>query len=140
MSTTSFDFFTITGGKLRRSFIERPSDAAIMELATSATADGFGLAGDGPIKRVTGSKITIIVGPTGCTCSCWRNSIFCHHAALYLVETGRVSPDKRERHPLPLHRYRERRPYTRRPLRQVWPPRPTRALRPVIPFRRRRTA
>jgi len=80
----------IVGGKLQRTRIERPSATRIIVMAAAAIADGFGLDGTGPIKRVTGSTITIVVGPTGCTCANWRNGIFCHHAALSIVETGAV--------------------------------------------------
>lgn len=80
----------IVGGKLRTLGIVRPNAQTILRLATAATLDGFGLSGDGPIRRVTGSRITIIVGPTGCSCPLWRNGEFCAHAALWIVEMGMV--------------------------------------------------
>ena len=116
---------TIVGGKIRTLGIERPStDQEIVTLATAAYADGFGLAGSGSIRKVTGSTITIIVGPTGCTCPMWRNGTYCPHMALLAIETARMT--REERKPTPMRPTRERRPWTR-------------LVRQPIPFRQRPT-
>lgn len=81
----------IVGGKLRSLGIERPTSSDIIRIATEAVLNGFGLDGDGPVKKVTGSKLTIVVSTHGCSCAAWRNGEFCQHAALYLVETAAVT-------------------------------------------------
>lgn len=124
------DIVTIVGGKIVKNPIERPSAEKIIALAAAAYADGFGLNGSGLIRKVTGSTITIVVGTCGCTCSTWRNGLFCHHAAMFLVETQQVPVEKRT--PAPIQPHRERRPYTRRPF-------PLRPAHPVLPFRQRPT-
>jgi hypothetical protein len=116
---------TIVGGKLRQVQIERPSLEKIITLAASAYADGFGLSGSGPVRKVTGSTITIIVGPTGCSCPMWRNGTYCFHMAMLAVESLPVSVETRI--PTPIT---QRRPSTRRPGRHLWPVRPVTPIRP----------
>jgi len=120
------DNIVITGGKLRTLGIERPSTDQIITLAAAAFADGFALAGSGPIRRVAGSTITIIVSAGGCTCSLWRTGSFCHHMAMYLVETGRANAPKPSPAPIPFLPRRERQGWTRHPLRVIHPVTPIR--------------
>jgi hypothetical protein len=60
-------------------------------MTARARARGFDLIGDGAIKRVVGSTLTIIVSACGCTCSEWRAGNYCLHQALY--DEGRAHDD-----------------------------------------------
>ncbi len=105
---------TIVGGRLRTLGIERPSNDRIVTLAAAAIANGFGLAGSGLIRTVTGSTIEIVVGPAGCSCSLWRNGTYCHHMALLAIETAKVTIEKRA--PTPMRARRERAPLDTAPV------------------------
>ena len=122
------DQIIIAGGRLRTLGIEHPSNDQIIALSVAAIADGFGLAGNGSVRTVTGSTISIIVGPTGCTCPLWRNGYYCAHMALLAIETATVTIEKRV--PTPITSHRERRPSTRQPGRHLWPVRPVTPIRP----------
>jgi len=123
--------FTIVGGKLRTLGIERPATDQIITLAAAAYADGFALAGSGPIRRVVGSTITVIVSDLGCTCPVWRSGTYCFHAAMLAVERLPVTLETAKPAPVSITRYHERRGYTRRPItRHLWPVRPVTPIRP----------
>lgn len=85
------DTISIVGGKLRTLTIERPSRDQIIVAANLASANGIGITGQGPFKRITGVKVAVVVGPGGCTCCQARRGVWCHHRSLYALATQRPS-------------------------------------------------